>query len=89
MLPRDDFDPWYFRPFENFFKSRGIVPGVGPLGRNRNNIVLGRNNKENAPRAHESGRSHHSPAVLFIERVFSDVLKNVEDCIIYVNKGIL
>ena len=41
MLQREDFSPWYIRPFENYFKSGGIIPGIGPFGKN----------KENNPRA--------------------------------------
>ena len=31
LLPREDFDPWYFRPFDNFWKSKGFIGGLGPL----------------------------------------------------------
>lgn len=79
MLPREDFDPWYIRPFENFFKSRENLPVVGPLNENR----------ESTPRSKEFGRSHHNSVVRFFEGMLSVFLTNVEDWIKYVNKGIL
>ena len=44
MLQREDFGPLYIRPFENYFKSRGITPGIGPLAENKENNPRSFNN---------------------------------------------
>ena len=64
LLPREDFDPWYIRPFENFFKSRGILPGIGPFAReNKEN-----NNNNTQPQENEYGyEALNKPRILAFE----------------------
>ena len=101
LLPREDFDPWYFRPFENFWKSKGFVGGLGPLSSfqrepNTTDSTSRFQTEFDNPRSYgyyqtssEEKRSFEHPVAVFIEHFFSDLLINVEESIELVNKGIL
>jgi len=86
LLPREDFSPWYIRPFESFFQSKGFEPGLGPLS------ALQREANFTASSRFQTTfqkRSQDNPVVLFTEYFFSDLLKNVEESIKLVNQGFL
>jgi len=102
LLPREDFDPWYFRPFENFWKTRGFIGGLGPLSslqrepegtteassRYQTEFDSPRSN-DNYQTSFGTKRSFENPLVVFVKNFFSDLLINVEESIELVNKGAL
>ena len=103
LLPREDFDPWYFRPFENFWKSKGFVGGLGPLSsfqrepegtteassRYQTEFDSPRSNDNYYQTSFGTKRSFENPLVVFVKNFFSDLLINVEESIELVNKGAL
>ena len=92
LLPRKDFDPWFFRPFESFWLSKGFDAGLGPLSDIQRepdfNLTTPRFNHRNFQTTFEM-RSHDSPAVTFADNFFSDLLKNIEESIELINEGIM
>ena len=103
LLPREDFDPWYFRPLENFWKSKGFIGGLGPLSsfQREPNATDSRSDSRyqtqfDDPRSYgyyqtyfEKKRSFEHPMVVLVENFFSDLLVNVEESIELVNEGLL
>ena len=91
LLPREDFDPWFFRPFESFWLSKGFDSGLGPLSPIQRqpdfNITTSQFHHRNFQTTFEQ-RSHDNPTVIFAENFFSDLLKNIEESIALVNQGI-
>ena len=85
LLPREPFDPFYIRPFEKIVSGFGLTPGVGPLAA----LQPIARKMTDTPRQYESARSHNSPAINFIKDIASIWLKNFEECIKYVQMGIL
>ena len=84
LLPREDFSPWYIRPFENFWKSRGAEPGLGPLSGFQREPDF---TSDPSFQTSFQKRSHDSPILYFTEEFFSDLLKNIEQSIELVNEG--
>ena len=85
LLPREPFDPFYIRPFEEIVSGFGLTPGVGPLAP----LQSIARKMTDAPGQYESARSHNSPSINFIKDIASIWLKNFEECIKYVRMGVL
>ena len=84
LLQREDFDPFYIRPFEDILSAIGITPGVGPLAPIRQRPGP---DPDTQPRNRYpswdpsvSARHHHNSAAGVIEDITSEILKNVEGC---------
>ena len=92
LLPREDFDPWFFRPFEAFWKSKGFDSGLGPLRGLQSepdfNVTTARFHHRKFQTSFEK-RSFDNPAIELAENFFSDLLQNVIESIELVNEGLM
>ena len=86
LLPREDFSPWYIRPFESFFQSKGFEPGFGPLSSLQREANF---TAESRFQTTFQRRSHDKSVALFTEDFFSDLINNVVESVKLVDEGIL